>query len=153
MISCPHEHDSNIHICRISCLLFISKFLKNWILTKRYMCVINRNSKKGYTVNRIIASWPFLPASLPRESQFLTRVPQNFLCNTGIYIMDGMFFLKYFICLRKTMSSGDWQREREREADSLLSRKPNVWAPSQDLEIMTWAKGRHLTDWATQTSP
>ena len=26
-------------------------------------------------------------------------------------------------------------------------------APSQDPEIMTWAEGRHLTDWATQALP
>ena len=33
----------------------------------------------------------------------------------------------------------------EGEAGSLLSR-----APFQDSRIMTWAKGRHSTDWATQ---
>ena len=39
----------------------------------------------------------------------------------------------------------------DREAGSSLSREPNVGGTqSQDPEIMTWAKGRHLTDWATQ---
>ena len=41
------------------------------------------------------------------------------------------------------------ERDREREADSCWAGSP-MWAQSQDLEIMTWTKGRCLTDWATQ---
>ena len=52
-----------------------------------------------------------------------------------------------------------WERERqgdragagwEAEANSLLSREPNVGLWSQDPEIMTWAEGRCLNNWATR---
>ena len=36
------------------------------------------------------------------------------------------------------------------EAGSQQSREPDAEAQSQDPEIMTWAEGRWLTDWATQ---
>ena len=39
--------------------------------------------------------------------------------------------------------------EGEREADSPLSKEPNA-ARFQNPEIITWAEGRHLTDWTTQ---
>jgi len=40
--------------------------------------------------------------------------------------LKSCFFKKDFIYLRERTSSGEAQRERKREADSLLSRKPNV---------------------------
>ena len=40
--------------------------------------------------------------------------------------------------------------EGKGETDSLLSKEPRLRAPSQDPEIMTQARGRHLTNWATQ---
>ena len=62
-----------------------------------------------------------------------------------------LFFLKILFI---------WERERERvskgriegkgEAHSQLSKEPDMGAPSQDLEITTWAKGRCLIDWAIQ---
>ena len=60
---------------------------------------------------------------------------------------------KDFIYLREKEQKQEEDRGREREADSLLSREPDAgldptW--SQDPEIMTWAEGRHFTDWATQ---
>ena len=39
------------------------------------------------------------------------------------------------------------------EVDSPRSREPHMGLrPTQDCEIMTWAEGRHLTDWAIQAS-
>ena len=59
-----------------------------------------------------------------------------------------------------------WETEREQErasaqpeegtegeAESPLSRELGGGAWSQDPGIMTWAKGRHLTTWATQVLP
>ena len=40
--------------------------------------------------------------------------------------------------------------EGERQADPLRSREPDAGLPSQDPRIMTWAEGKHLTDWAIQ---
>ena len=38
----------------------------------------------------------------------------------------------------------------EREANSLPSREPDMELDPQNPEIVTWAKGGHLTNWATQ---
>ena len=65
------------------------------------------------------------------------------------------FFLRFCLFI--------WQREQESASQESSrgrgrSRLPvdlgaPCGAPSQDLGIMTLAKGRHLTDWATQVPP
>ena len=61
----------------------------------------------------------------------------------------GLFVLDLFIW----ESMHDKQEEDvgvgEAEADSPLSSSP-MWGSIQDPEIMTWAKGSRLTNWATQ---
>jgi len=47
------------------------------------MQMINPNSKKGYTV--YVQSHACLPTPFPRESQFLTSLPRDFLC---IYMLE-----------------------------------------------------------------
>ena len=63
------------------------------------------------------------------------------------------FFLKDLICLREreSMSSG---QGRGRGRSRLLAEQ-GAWcrAWSQDPEIMTWAEGRCLPDWATHVPP
>ena len=49
------------------------------------------------------------------------------------------------------------ERERERHTEGEEKQTPHwagslMLAQSQDPEIMTWAKGRYLTDWATEVS-
>ena len=61
-----------------------------------------------------------------------------------------LFFKFSFIWKRAITSSGEGQREREREADSPLRRKPDSAGSIPGLELMTWAESRHPTDWATQ---
>ena len=54
---------------------------------------------------------------------------------------------------KREQKQGEWQAEGEGEAGSLLSREPQHRAQSQGPEIMTWAKGRRLINWATQATP
>ena len=61
-----------------------------------------------------------------------------------------LLFKKDFIYLtererERERKQGEWQSEGEGETGSLLSREPDL-AQSQDPGIMTWAKGRSLTD-------
>ena len=56
---------------------------------------------------------------------------------------------------RQSMSRGgaEWEGDSESEADSRLwahSTEPNVGLEPMNREIMTWAKVRCLTNWATQ---
>lgn len=63
-----------------------------------------------------------------------------------------LLFFKDFLYLlesrRESMSQGEGQSEREKHtpcwAGSLTG------ALSQDPEILSWAKGRYFTDWATR---
>ena len=60
------------------------------------------------------------------------------------------FFLRFYLSERGSKSTSRGKgRGRER---SRLPPEQGAWsgAPSQDPGIMTWAEGRHLTDWATQ---
>ena len=62
------------------------------------------------------------------------------------------FFLRFYLFDReRKRTSRENSRRKER---SRLSAKQGArcGAPSQDREIMAWAKGRCLTDWATQAS-
>lgn len=70
------------------------------------------------------------------------------------FIVPCNFFPKYLLFLdsiylfireREGMRKGG----TEGEADSLLSREPNVGLNPGT----TWAEGRHLTDWAIQVPP
>ena len=63
-----------------------------------------------------------------------------------------LLFLKDFIYLFEKARAQVGARERGGEADSPISREPNTGLGSQDPGIMTWAEGRHLTNWATQVS-
>ena len=70
---------------------------------------------------------------------------------TSKTIFDVFSFLKKILFIWHSEGFGEQARAgraAERE-DSPMSRELDV-APSQDLEIMTWPKGRCLTDWATQ---
>ena len=58
----------------------------------------------------------------------------------------------YLFDTQREHKQGQWLTEGEGEAGSLLSRGPNAGARSQDLGIMTWAKGQRLTDWAPQVT-
>ena len=49
------------------------------------------------------------------------------------------------------LEGGERQREREKQTSS--EQGAQVRARSQDSGFMTWAEGRHLTDWAPQKPP
>ena len=71
-------------------------------------------------------------------------------CTFNTYPESELFLKKIFIYL--------WKREfcahRRRWRSRLLAEQgTRCGALSQDPEIMTWAKGRCLTAWATQVSP
>ena len=65
-------------------------------------------------------------------------------------------FFKEFICSLERKGGGKAQAERGAEGERGTSRPPTeqrAWqcgAQSPDPGIMTWAKGRCLTNWATQ---
>ena len=66
------------------------------------------------------------------------------------------FFLSFFSKVLSIYLKGrereheQGEEQREREPDSPLTREPNAgWIPGP--WVMTWAEGRCLTDWATQT--
>ena len=75
------------------------------------------------------------------------------LCNFFFHYFFIPRVFKRFLCI--------WKRRRERERERIgegrsrgVSVLPSEWeaqhgAQSQDPEIMTWAKGRHLIHWAT----
>ena len=48
---------------------------------------------------------------------------------------------------KRKYKQGKWQAEGEGGAGSPQSKEPNA-----ELNPMTWAKGRHLSDWATQAA-
>ena len=60
-----------------------------------------------------------------------------------------LFFLRFYLTQRASEHKGGRIRRRGR---SKLPAEQGAYcgAPSQDPGIMTWAEGRHLTDWATQ---
>ena len=70
------------------------------------------------------------------------------LCIIIMYWLVRFFFLRFFIYIWETEHSG---RGRRRGTSRLLAEQ-KAWhrAWSQDPKIMTWAKGWHLTYWATQ---
>ena len=61
--------------------------------------------------------------------------------------MYSFFFNYLFICESK--DAREHTNSGEGEADSLLSREPDVGLNPRTL-VMTWAEGRCLTNWATQ---
>ena len=46
-----------------------------------------------------------------------------------------------------------WLGEEQRETGSEAGEQPNVGLEFMNHKIMTWAKGEHLTDRATQVPP
>ena len=66
-----------------------------------------------------------------------------------IQLEAGLFVLDLFIWESMHDKQEEDMAVGEAEADSLLSSSP-IWGSIQDPEIMTWAKGRWLTNWATQ---
>ena len=64
-------------------------------------------------------------------------------------------FLRFYLFERVNAHEREheWRRGAEGEADSPLSREPDSGASSQDPGIMTWAKSRCLTHWATKAPP
>ena len=64
-----------------------------------------------------------------------------------------MFYL--FLRQRETEHEWGWGREGDTESEAgsrpwAVRREPDVGLELTNCEIMTWAKVRHLTDWATQ---
>ena len=62
---------------------------------------------------------------------------------------SGWFFLKDFIYLfeRERKHRSKWEGQKEKLPGEHEPRRRTGY---QDPGIMTWAKGRHFTDWATQ---
>ena len=91
------------------------------------------------------------------------RNPEVLLTSTAWWYMDKERFFIFFIFLR-LIDWLIWERQKERawvrrggrgrmrESSSTLPTEHRTWhgARSQHPGIMTWAKGRHLSDWATQ---
>ena len=90
-------------------------------------------------------------------------------CSSSTYwIIDALKYLPclfvsmYLLCLfifeteHKLERGRDRNTHTESEAGSRLravSTEPNARLESTNREIMTWAKVRHLTNWATQVPP
>ena len=75
------------------------------------------------------------------------KIPPNFLP-----LLHKVTFLKDFIYLRETECVHVRMRAGRDRGRSRLSTEREAWcgAPSQDSGIMTWPRGRRLTNWATQ---
>ena len=84
----------------------------------------------------------------------------------NIYLFYSLLFWTFFNNLNKILTFiyfweinraqvGEGQRENETESEAgsrlwALSIQPDVGLEPTNYEIMTWAKVRHLTEWATQ---
>ena len=86
-----------------------------------------------------------------------TGIKHDYDCSKQIHFTQthiSIYFLKIlFIYLTESTREHKQEAGVEGEADSMLSREPNLqdcrtW--SQDLEIMLWVKGRCLSNWAIQ---
>ena len=68
-----------------------------------------------------------------------------------IHFKQFIYFLKGFIYLRERGRDSGWEHERRRGRSRLPAEQgARLGAPSQDPGIVTWAKGRRRTGWATQ---
>lgn len=85
------------------------------------------------------------------ESLFYFFIQVLFL----VLIIDSLFFLTIIyssVWERQRAKTGGRYRGRGRSRGSLLlSREPDAGAQSQDLVIMTWPEGRHLTYYTTRS--
>ena len=85
----------------------------------------------------VMQIWPFVICS--QLATYAIALEYSFVC----------FFLSFFLFFFFRFYLFIWQRERP-QAGGAAEEEGASRARSQDPRIMTWAKGRHLTDWATQ---
>ena len=91
----------------------------------------------------IFSSFPFIPF------HYFLYSPNKW--DHIMFVLQLTYFFNFTYLTESEQASRGRGRQRETEAGSPRAGSPMV-APSQDPGIMTWAKGRHFSNWATQAS-
>ena len=122
--------------------------------THSYRFLNCRNSQQAPLAKFIFQSFPseFALAALVLEANVQNRDRAVLAGNRELLFLHGIHFFKDFIYLRERENTSRGRRRVRGRGRGRLPTEQGPWhgAWSQDPEIMTWAKGRHLTHWATQ---
>ena len=150
-----------------SCLGISVEPTKGWLTSSWQLITMHAWLLGFFSTNSLLKTWPRPPKFV--ELMFWTHRKDYFYSHYmykqiywDIIHMSYNYPLKHFFkCLfiferereRMHVSRGGTEREREKEEDGIWrwlsanSRQPHVGLQLMNLEIMTWAEVRHLTDW------
>ena len=86
---------------------------------------------------------------------FMSLDPGLYTSKLWVFFFNFLMFMYFWEKERDRVWAGEEQRERHTESEAgsrlwAVSTEPDAGLEPMDHEIMTWAEGGHLTNWATQ---